>query len=76
VGERGGRTRHKAGALRAASDRQEGAAHLDAHEEVGAVLEVAPGGDEGAARGVDGGVGVGGGVELPHLAADVGVLRA
>jgi len=40
------------------------------------VLELAPGVDEGPARGVDGGVGVGGGVELPDLAADVGVLRA
>jgi len=40
------------------------------------MLEVAPAAGEGAARGVDGGVGVGGGVELPDLAADVGVLRA
>jgi hypothetical protein len=55
---------------------KDAAAHLDAHEEVGAVLEVAPAAGEGAARGVDGGVGVGGGVELPDLAADVGVLRA
>jgi hypothetical protein len=50
--------------------------HLDAHGEVGAVLEVVPPLGEGPARGVDGGVGLGGGVELPDLAPDVAVLRA
>jgi hypothetical protein len=49
---------------------------LDVHEEVGAVLELVPSVDEGLARGIDGGVGVGGGVELPDLAAGVGVRRA
>jgi len=32
--------------------------------------------DKGPMRGIDGGVGVGGGVELPDLAAGVGVLHA
>ena len=39
------------------------ATHLQAHEEVGAVLEVVLPLDEAPARGVDGGVGVGGRVE-------------
>nr|CAB3445556.1 unnamed protein product [Digitaria exilis] len=68
---RGGR----ASATAAASTRQH-QEHLDAHEEVGAVLEVVPPLDEGPPRGVDGGVGLGGGVELPDLSADVAVLRA
>ena len=40
------------------------------------MLELVPSVEEGPARGVDGGVGVGGGVELPDLAAGVCVRRA
>lgn len=53
--------------------------YLDAHGQVGAVLELVAARGELPARGVDGGEGVGvvgGGVELPDLAADVRVLGA
>jgi hypothetical protein len=64
------------GGVRDRKEQARGNRHLEAHEEVGAVLEVVPPLRERPARGLDVGVGLRGGVELPDLAAHVGILRA